>query len=234
MKRWILVLGLMLRPWEVSAVDVTQLLPMSIEQILDASTLDEKIVREKMMTHPDFPGEQVKRLTVRYFSHEWKDGPWYGAVNIYVPENIPEANPHGCGSMTHVNTFRMWIDHCFFDRPLSQVTEVETEWTDLGLKVDVEIQGKPEVRKVAVYYHQTSDASFFDIGRANEFPNTDHFTKASFEALVMNVDGDGYSAVIPYDEQGGEYVALFVHVEDFAGKTTGYVSSMMRWVQKLK
>ena len=92
MKYWLLVLALVFHPYKVSAMDVTPFLPMSIEQILDASTLDEKVVHKEVLTHPDFPGEEVEKLTTRYFSHQWKDGPWHGTVNIYLPKDIPEVN----------------------------------------------------------------------------------------------------------------------------------------------
>ncbi len=437
----------------VDAVDDSQYLPMPLEQILDLSTLDEEVTQEKTFEHPDFPGREVKRLTVSYYSHDGKDGPWRGTVRVYLPTELPEANkgfvaicprgslpsslmpdvdmerdyavgtallldipvctmpqtgehfglkeihqlsdymtsrfldtndpswlalysfatlymrsatlvgklvgkptekimhmgssitahqgfkvaqcdprlvglmatgssglysklvtkdgkqwlssgtrrphlvrlanapqeqkdlwlrhsdkglyadeikarillaagttdpasqlsvlpdyfgtfpagkhflhvpnyPHGCGSTTHVRAFRMWIDHCFFGRPLSELTDLNAEWTDTGLRVQVRVLGEPNVRKVEIYYHQTTHAGYLDIGRSREFPGKDHYTKSEMQSGEMQGDDGSYSVHIPVDEKAGKNIAFFIHVEDFTGKTAGYTSSIMRWLQK--
>jgi len=140
--------------------------------------------------------------------------------------------PHGCGSMTHVKAFRMWIDHCFFERPLSKLASVDTKWTKTGLRVRAQVEGKPEVHKVELYYFQTSDDCFMDIGRDKEFPDKDHFTKAIFKTVEMQIDGRAFVVELSLDAPEGKYVALFVQAQDFAGKTAGYASSMMQWMER--
>lgn len=62
-----------------------ELLPVTFEQAVDESTLQERILDETQYVHPDFLGKTVRVLKVGYFSHAWKDGPWTGKLEIYLP-----------------------------------------------------------------------------------------------------------------------------------------------------
>ncbi len=59
--------------------------PLTVQEIRDESTLDEQIVEDSQIEHPDHPGQKVRKLVVRFFSHEFKDGPWHGRVTVYIP-----------------------------------------------------------------------------------------------------------------------------------------------------
>lgn len=70
--------------------------PLTPEQMLDESTLDLKVLSDQPFTStlPSGIGRQFRKVRVRYFSHQWKDGPWEGAIELLIPADIP-ANRRG-------------------------------------------------------------------------------------------------------------------------------------------
>ena len=127
----------------------------------------------------------------------------------------------------------MWIDHCFFGRPLTAVRAPEVEWTDdENLLVTVSTTGKAEVRSVSVHHVHTNEEKFFASGFTSKFEGIDHKTQPIWKELVVERTGEGqYTARIPVPGEKGDRVALFVKVDDFAGNTTGHAASFVQWLQ---
>ncbi len=71
-----------------SLAATASLVPVSTTEALDESTLREQILSRKEISHPDFPGRRLERLKVRFFSHRWKDGDWFGTTRILVPDRL--------------------------------------------------------------------------------------------------------------------------------------------------
>jgi len=119
-----------------------------------------------------------------------------------------------------------------FDRPLTSLSVPGVKWrTDDSVRVSVKTKGKPEIREVAVHYHQTNESRFLEIGRPADFARTDHISKAKWQSISMEGENNVYAATLRFEKGEGRYVALFVHVVDFAGKTQGYTSSLIQWVE---
>jgi hypothetical protein len=64
------------------------LYPLTLKQALDESTLDPVILEDRTVTSITHPGQRVRWVTVRFFSHDWKDGPWHGTMTVALPPKI--------------------------------------------------------------------------------------------------------------------------------------------------
>ncbi len=62
--------------------------PLTEAEMLDESTLNVEILMHKLVPSSINPGEKIRIVRARYYSHEWKDGSWYGTVTIVMPETI--------------------------------------------------------------------------------------------------------------------------------------------------
>ncbi len=65
--------------------------PLTPEQMLDVSTLDLEVLSDQSFTSslPSGASSRLRKVRVRYFSHQWKDGPWEGKVDLLIPADIP-------------------------------------------------------------------------------------------------------------------------------------------------
>jgi len=65
--------------------------PLTPKQMLDESTLDLKVLKDQsyVCSFPSGANRRLRRVSVRYFSHQWKDGPWEGTVELLIPDDIP-------------------------------------------------------------------------------------------------------------------------------------------------
>ena len=93
---------------------------------------------------------------------------------------------------------------------------------------------KAQITDVTLYFHQTANSGFFDPLRPDNVPEgQDHVTKAKWDEIEMKAGDDGkYTAVIPLAKDGGAHVAFITQARDFAGKTPGFSSSLMQWIEK--
>ncbi len=164
----------------------------------------------------------------RVFNPFWEGLPLAKHLS-YVP-----GYPHGCGSMTHVEAFRMWVDHCFFDRPLSVPGQPRSEWrADGRLEVRVPIGGDATIEAVKLHYHLTGDTRFLNFGRPGDFSEgTDHITRVQdWDFVPMRREGREWTASVVLEGEG-DRVCFFVSVHDRAGSTPGHAATLMRWLDR--
>ena len=62
--------------------------PITQSQALDESSLDPVILEDRTVASTTHPNNQVRRVTIRFFSHDWKDGPWHGTMTVALPPKI--------------------------------------------------------------------------------------------------------------------------------------------------
>jgi len=67
--------------------------PLTPAQMLDESTLDLKVLSDQSFTRslPSGASRRLRKVRVSYFSHQWKDGPWEGTVEVLIPAEIPAS-----------------------------------------------------------------------------------------------------------------------------------------------
>ena len=140
--------------------------------------------------------------------------------------------PHGCGSAVHLSSFRMWIDHCLLDRPLTKVVAMKFNWSDRNtLRISAKVEGEPEVSSVKAYFVQTSEPSF----RASKFSADavrQNYTKAKWQEIEMSAAGGRFSADLALVADGGAYVAFWVQASDTASRTPGHAASHPQWAKR--
>lgn len=62
--------------------------PLTPEQAVDESTLEPVILADRTITSRTHPDRQVRWVKVRFFSHDWKDGPWHATMTVAMPPKI--------------------------------------------------------------------------------------------------------------------------------------------------
>lgn len=65
-----------------------QFYPLTCQQAVDESTLDPVILADRTVASRTHSDRQVRWLTVRFFSHDWKDGPWHATMTVVMPVKI--------------------------------------------------------------------------------------------------------------------------------------------------
>ncbi len=68
--------------------------PITVQQACDEATLGATILRDETLASRTHPGQRVRWVKVRFFSHDWKDGPWHATMNVAMP---PAINPEDRG-----------------------------------------------------------------------------------------------------------------------------------------
>jgi hypothetical protein len=138
--------------------------------------------------------------------------------------------PHGTGSKRHVEAFRMWIDHIFFQRPLSEI-EVETPAYRAGrLTCVAKVSGKPRAEAAKLYYVTTDEPNYLRSVYFMDAP-AESFVRAKWQAVAMRREGDRWLAEVQMPPPAGRFAACFVDVTDTAGRTRGYASSTTLWLE---
>jgi hypothetical protein len=145
---------------------------------------------------------------------------------LYVPNY-----PHGSGSASHLDAFRMWIDHCFFGRPLAYIDSVMVNRRNNMLEVEVMFHGKTEITKATCYYVQTNEPRFLELGHGRHFKETEHFTNATWKSVSRELGSDRCSARISFRTELDKKIACFIQLEDKAGQTSGYTGSRYFWLE---
>ncbi len=62
--------------------------PLTPAEMLDQTTLQEKVLVDRMIDSTVHPGTKMRHLRVSFFSHQWKDGPWRATVELLIPEKL--------------------------------------------------------------------------------------------------------------------------------------------------
>ena len=139
---------------------------------------------------------------------------------------------HGCGSFRHLAAFRMWIDHVFFERPLSDARITRAAYTSRRVTVTARIDGRPRIRDVRFVFATTSEPNFLRSRFLKSTPRANH-VKAKWKTIPMErVDRENnqWSVAIHIPHPAPRFIAGFVDVTDHAGQTVGYVASPMLWL----
>lgn len=63
--------------------------PATLEEALDATTLQLEILADQKVDRTSHPEGRLRVVTVRYFSHNWMDGPWHGTIEVALPDPMP-------------------------------------------------------------------------------------------------------------------------------------------------
>lgn len=111
---------------------------------------------------------------------------------------------HGMATPTHVNAYRAWAAHCFWGRPITKLTALDT--IEQGaLKIDALVQSQAEVTDVRLFYCFKKGARFND-------------AKDRYRSLSMKRAGNGphWEATLPLNGAAGREVYWYVEARDRA------------------
>ncbi len=125
----------------------------------------------------------------------------------------------------------MFIDHVFFDRPLSAIESWDLTYTDGRLHASAVLLGTPELKEVQLAYTGYSDPKYLRSVHFADAPQ-DNYTKAEWTIVTMQHDGSKWSVAIDLPGPPPEFVAGFVDVKDEYRGKPGYVSSFVREVHR--
>ena len=68
--------------------DLNRFYPLSMQQIMDSTTLSEDIQMDEFRDSQTHPNTQLRWVKARFFSHRWKDGDWHAKITLVLPERI--------------------------------------------------------------------------------------------------------------------------------------------------
>ena len=132
---------------------------------------------------------------------------------------------HSPGTRMQTETFRMWVDHILFDRPLSQLSINKLSYNNGALSCEVQVKGNQEVKEVNLVYALTENPEFLNTSLTLH-SNKDNYTQAKWEVVPMIRKGGSWVVNTMVINPGATYAACFVHVSDsFAGRP-GHVTSI--------
>jgi hypothetical protein len=137
---------------------------------------------------------------------------------------------HGNDSRQHIEGFRMWIDHLFYQRPLTSVAVEAMEYRSGRIRGTAEISGKTRLDGVQLFCLSTGEPKYFRSRRFLDAPD-DCYLKAVRHAVPMKRDGQRWSVDAEVPGTKNRFAACFVAVTDFAGRTRGYASSPTLWLE---
>jgi Family of unknown function (DUF6298) len=143
---------------------------------------------------------------------------------IFVPNYA-----HGWKTLRHLAGFRMWIEHVFFERPLSKIRISNANYTKGRVTVTARVEGRPKTQNVQFVYATTSERNFL---RSRFFKDTPkkNYSRAKWESVRMTDNNNAWTATFSLPDPSPRFVAGFVDMEDEIDQTTGYVSSQMLWL----
>jgi hypothetical protein len=134
---------------------------------------------------------------------------------------------HGCGTRRHHNSFRMWIDHTLFGRPLISVTMEKIAVTDGRLACTATVSGEPTVKAVSLIYAASSNLDFLQ-SRYSRAGQKDNYSKAKWTVAPMQQRGGKWTVDIPLPSGTPPHIAACVDVEEEWLGRPGYASTVVR------
>jgi len=142
--------------------------------------------------------------------------------------NVPNY-PHGTGSWRHVRSLRMFIEHIFFERPLTRIERVEFQQDGGQLVVKAKVTGTPTVSEVRFFYTTYSEPNFLK----SSFPNTsaNNYTKAKWTSAPMNRAADRWVGTVAIPSTRPSFLAGFVDLRDEYADQPGYASSPVQQIR---
>jgi hypothetical protein len=146
-------------------------------------------------------------------------GPRYLAT---VPNGL-----HSPGTQRQARTFRMWIDHTLFNRPLRQLSVKELSYTAGRITCCTLVTGKPTVQEVNLHYTGTNNPDFLDSFYLKP-RNKDNYTRAKWQMIPMIRNGQSRTVRFDVPSPRCKYVACFVDVRDEFEGRPGHLTSFIR------
>jgi hypothetical protein len=137
---------------------------------------------------------------------------------------------HGNDSRQHIEGFRMWIDHLFYQRPLTSVAVEAVEYRSGRIRGTAKISGKTRLDAVQLFCLSTGEPRYFRSRRFLDAPD-DCYLKAVWHAVPMKRDGQRWTVDAELPGTKNRFAACFVAVTDFAGRTRGYACSPTLWLE---
>jgi len=102
-----------------------RLYPLTQQQAVDESTLAPVILADRIVASQTHPDQQVRWVKVRYFSDEWKDGPWHGEMTVALPPKIKQ-DCQGLAALTLAGVGKRGMEPGFdAPRDLAECTALE-------------------------------------------------------------------------------------------------------------
>jgi len=139
---------------------------------------------------------------------------------------VPNGS-HSPGTKRQAETFRMWVDHTLFDRPLSQFSVEALSYEDGRVTCRVSVTGNPTVHEVNLVCTQTNNPEF--LGTWHAVPrNKDTYKQASWEIVPMTHKAGIWTVTYDISNPRPRYVACFVDVRDTFEGRPGHVTSLIR------
>ena len=149
-----------------------------------------------------------------------------GPVHLVNAANYP----HGCASWTHVESFRMWIDHVFFNRPLTRISIGEVAKTSDRLNVTAYINTDTsvQIQDVQLNYTAYSDTNYFKSVLLPGMPDS-NYMNAVWVSTPMTLNGGGWQAGIALKALTETNLAYFASVKDRYNNRIGHASTSINY-----
>jgi hypothetical protein len=134
---------------------------------------------------------------------------------------------HSPGTQRQARTFRMWIDHTLFDRPLSQLSVEKLSYEAGRIKCSARINGKPVVQEVKLFYSRTNNPEFLASSYLNP-RNKDNYARARWQMIPMSRNGESWIVTFDVPNPRCKYLACFVDIRDEFEGRPGHLTSFIR------
>jgi hypothetical protein len=136
---------------------------------------------------------------------------------------------HSPGTGRQAETFRMWIDHTLFDRPLSRISFERLSYESGRVTCCVQVAGEPQLRDVNLVWTRTNNPKFLATSLSGAHNgNKDNYTQARWEALPLTRNGEIWTATLDVPNPKPEYIACFVDVRDEFEERPGHVTTLIQ------
>ena len=136
---------------------------------------------------------------------------------------------HSPGTGRQAETFRMWIDHTLFDRPLSQISVERLSYESDKVTCRAKVPGEPKVREVNLVWTRNNNPKFLATSLAGaRNGNKDNYTQASWEAIPFTTNGEIWTVTFDVPNPKPNYIACFVDVRDEFEGRLGHVTTLIR------
>ncbi|MHC4518320.1 MAG: alpha/beta hydrolase family protein, partial [Planctomycetota bacterium] len=134
---------------------------------------------------------------------------------------------HSPGTQRQAETFRMWIDHTLFGRPLSGLSIEELSCHAGKITCRATVTGRPTVKAVNLLFTRTDNPEF--LATAHTVPRRkDNYTQARWQTTPMHRDGKTWTVTLAVPNPKPKYIACFVDVRDELKGRPGHITSLIR------
>jgi len=167
-------------------------------------------------------------------SNDWASPPAVLAdfVDAFAGPTCVATVPNGLhspGTQRQAETFRMWVDHVLFKRPLSRLSVETLSYEEGRITCRTRVTGQPAVREVNLVCTPTNNPEF--LGTAHTGPRNeekDNYSQASWKVIPMTRKADVWAVTFDVPNPKCEYVACFVDVRDEFEGRPGHATSLIR------